>query len=222
MKTISKIATCAFLVVAMAACALAQVADQAQDVDPQATVLANVTEGQGTVAGNTSDWQGWSELTLIPGGALFGVTTKATVITLGFTAGSTVDIANMVIYTTNRSSNVITATKKVTLGAKANPSINLTSTSVCPVQPVSLTNPCFVKLDAIKMALSPLSDYYFVEYFQSDSNNVSMRGAGSSPLAGALSGWQIDGDDTRIPVKGTIPVGYLGASPVFTMYVTNE
>ena len=46
----------------------------------------------------------------------------------------------MVFYTTARASNLITAFKKVTLGGKANPSINLASTSVCPVQPVSVTN----------------------------------------------------------------------------------
>ena len=87
---------------------------------------------------------------------------------------------------------------------------------------VSLANPCFVKLDAIKEALSPLDDYYFVIYFTSDSGNNAVRGAGSSGDQGALSGWLIDGDDTRIPVGGTIPVGYAGAAPVFLMYATNE
>jgi hypothetical protein len=207
----------------MAACALAQAPDLGSTQAPQTTVvLSNVTEGQGTATGNNTDWEGWSELTLIPGASLFGVTTKSTVLYLGFSAGSTVNIANMMLYTTARSGNTVTAIKKVTLGTKANPTIDLTSTTVCPVQPVSVANPCFVKLDPIKMALSPLSDYYFVEYFTSDSNNVSMRGAGSSPLTGALSSWQIDGDDTRIPVGGTIPVGYNGQPPVFLMYITNE
>jgi hypothetical protein len=218
MNTISKLATFALLVMVMTACALAQ----APAGGPQVTVLSNLTEGQAAATGNASDWEGWSELDLIPGAALFGVTTKATVLTLGFSSGSTATVSNMVLYTTNRSSNLITATKKVTLGAKANPIINLASTSVCPVQPVSVANPCFVKLDAIKEALSPSSDYYFVIYFTSDSGNNAVRGAGSSSEPGALSGWLIDGDDTRIPVAGTIPVGYNGAAPVFLMYATNE
>ena len=218
MKTLCKVATLTLLLVVTAVGALAQ--DEARS--HTTTVLANLTEGQGTVVGSTSDWEGWSELTLIPGGALFGVSTASTVITLGFSAGSTVNIQNMILYTTARSGSTITATKKVTLGGKSNPTISLSSTSVCPTQPVSLTNPCFVKLDAIKEALSPLNDYYFVEYFTSDSNNNSMRGAGASNFNNGLTGWQIDGDDTQIPVAGTIPVGYSGQAPIFTMYLTNE
>jgi len=218
MKTLCKVATLTLLLVLTAVGALAQDEARAQST----TVLMNLTEGQGTALGNDNDWEGWSELTLIPGGALFGVSTKATVITLGFSAGSTVNIQNMILYTTARSGITITATKKVTLGGKSNPTIDLASTSVCPTQPVSVTNPCFVKLDAIKEALSPLSDYYFVEYFTSDSNNNSMRGAGSSNLNNGLTAWQIDGDDTQIPVAGTIPVGYSGQAPIFTMYLTNE
>jgi hypothetical protein len=214
MKTFCKTATLALIVALAAVYALAQT--------PEATVLANLTEGQGTAPGNPYDWEGWSELDLIPGAALFDVSGKSTVLTLGFSAGSTVNIENMILYTTGRSGSTITALKKVTLDKKANPTINLTSTSTCPVQPVSTTNPCFVKLDAIKEALSPLSDYYFVVYFTSDDDNMSMRGAGSSGLQGALSGWQIDGDDTRIPVGGTVPVGYNGAAPIFLMNVTNE
>jgi hypothetical protein len=214
MKIFCKLAMCALVLAVMAGNSFAQ--------DVPLTTLMNLTEGQGTAPGNSSDWQGWSEVDLIPGGGLFGVTAKSSYATLGFSAGSTVNISNMVFYTTARASNLITAFKKVTLGGKANPSINLASTSVCPVQPVSVTNPCFIKLDAIKVALSPLSDYYLVVYFTSDSGNNTMRGAGSSGLQGTLSGWLIDGDDTRIPVGGTIPVGYTGYAPVFLMSVTNE
>jgi hypothetical protein len=217
MKKIFKLATFAFLVAAIAGCALAQTT-----VEPPVAALANLTEGQGVATGDSHDWEGWSELTLIPGGGLLGTSPKSFVITLGFSAGSTVNVANMALYTTARASNLVTAVKKVTLGKKANPTIDLTSTANCPVQPVSVTNPCFIKTDAIKVTLSPLDDYYFVEYFTSDSNNNTVRGAGSSGFLGALSGWLIDGDDTRIPVGGTIPVGYTGQSPVFTMYITNE
>jgi len=222
MKTFCKLATFVLLVAVTGTCAWAQASDEGSTKVPETTVLANLTEGQGAFPGNSTDWEGWSELTLIPGGAIFAQAGKTTVLRLGFSAGSTVNIANMVLYTTARSGSTVTATKKVTLGGKANPTIDLASTTVCPTQPVSVANPCFVKLDAIKEALSPLSDYYFVEYFTSDSNNVSMRGAGPSTLPGSLTAWQIDGDDTRIPVGGTIPVGYTGQPPVFLMYVTNE
>ena len=214
MKIFCKLAMCALVLAVMAGNSFAQ--------DVPQTTLTNLTEGQGTALGNTNDWEGWSEIDLIPGGGLFGVTSKSTIATLGFSAGSVVDISNMVLYTTSRASNIITAVKKVTYTKKANPSIDLASTAVCPVQPVSLANPCFIKLDAIKVALSPLNDYYLVVYYTSDSNNNSMRGAGSSTLTGALSGWLIDGDDTRIPLGGTIPVGYTGAPPVFLMALTNE
>jgi len=221
MKTLCRFATFVLLLAVSATWLPAQATDTGETKPTVTVVLANLIEGQGSLPGNTSDWEGWSELTLIPGAGMFAQTGKTTVLTLGFSAGSTVNIANMVLYTTARGSNNVTAVKKVTLGKKANPSINLLSTTVCPNQPVSVASPCFVALDSIAEALSPLNDYYFVEYFTSDSENQTMRGAGSASNQGALNAWQIDGDDTRIPVGGTIPVGYTAGSPIFLTYVTN-
>jgi hypothetical protein len=217
MITVRKIAICILAMAAIVAYSAAQ--------SGQATVLSNMTEGQGYLPGNSSQWDGWSEIDLIPGGALFDVSTKTIVLTLGFSGGSTANIENMVLYTTARATNVVTNITKVTLDKKANPIIDLASSTTCPVQPVSTTNPCFVKLDPTKVTLSTLDDYYFVVYFTSDSSNETMRGAGSgasSVAQGALSGWQIDGDDSRIPLQGFIPEGYNGSAPVFLSYVTNE
>lgn len=226
MKT--KFATFVLVLVVAATLAAAQNNDRASiapdsRVAPQVTPLMNLTEGASQVPGNGSDWEGWSEIDSIPGAALFGVGGKASYLTIGFSGGSTVDINSMVLYTTNRASNVITKVTKVMYLKKANPSIILTSTTNCPTQPVSATNPCFIKLDKVAAALSPLNDYYFAIYFTSDSNNNSMRGAGSAgDQAGALTGWQIDGSDGLIPIGGIIPVGDNGSAPLFLMYLTNE
>jgi hypothetical protein len=227
MKNIGKFATLALMLVVMAAFAVAQ--DRASTgTEPRVstrttTVLSNLTEGAPAVPGNGSDWEGWSEIDYIPGASLFGVTTKDSYFTLGFSGGSTVDINSMVLYTTARGSNVVTKVTKLTYLSKANPSINLTSTSNCPVQPVSAANPCFIKLTKAAIELIPTNDYYFAIYFTSDSNNNSMRGAGStSDQAGAITSWQIDGSDGLIPVGGTVPVGDGGGAPLFLMYLTNE
>jgi hypothetical protein len=189
---------------------------------PLTTVLSNLTEGAAGAPGNSTDWEGWSEIDYIPGAALFGVDSTDSYLTIGFSAGSTVNITSMVLYTTARASNVVTKVTKVTYLKKANPVIDLTSTTNCPTQPVSATNPCLIKLDKAAVEMIATNDYYFAIYFTSDSGNNSMRGAGGSNQSGALMGWQIDGDDGLIPVGGTIPVGNQGAAPLFLMYLTNE
>jgi hypothetical protein len=187
------------------------------------TTLVNITEGQGVISSpGTQAWDGMSELVLIPGASLMGAASTSTVLYLGFTGGSEADVDNMVLYTTPRNGSMITATKKVTLGKLANPSINLTSTSVCPVQPVSATNPCIIALDKISGALSPLDDYYFVIYFTLDTNNEKLFGVGQSVAPGALSGWSLYGDQTRIGKDGALPAGNSGASPSFLLYAANE
>src|SRR5271155_2435605 len=170
MKTFYRLATFALMMSmsVLAASAFAQ--------NRQATVLSNITEGQGTITSSGNpQWDGMPELVLIPGASLMG-SAASTVLYIGFTGGAEADIDNMVLYTTARNANEITATKKVTLGKLANPSINLTSTSVCPVQPVSATNPCIIALDKISGALSPLDDYYFAIYFTLDTNNEKILG----------------------------------------------
>ncbi len=195
----------------------------APDAAPPTAALANVTEGQGViVSSGNPQWDGLSELVLIPGASLMGASPSKTGFYIGFTGGSEADIDNMVLYTTPRNGTTITAIKKLKLGGVSNPSIVLTNKSVCPVQPVSATNPCIIRLDTVSGALSPLDDYYFVVYFSLDSNNEHISGAGSSFAPGSLSGWWLYGDQTRIGKDGALPVGNAGAAPFFLLYLTNQ
>jgi hypothetical protein len=218
MKTFYKLATFILTMTVLTASVFAQ------KPAPAATVLANLTEGQGiiTSSGNPS-WDGLSELVLIPGASLMGASSTTTVLHLGFTGGSEADIGNMVLYEVPRNGSTVIKVSKVTLGASQSPSIVLTSTSVCPVQPVSVTNPCIVRLDTVKLALSPLYDYYFAVYFTLDTNNEKISGVGQTASAGALSGWSLYGDQTRIGAKGALPVNEDSDQPPFFLaYVTNE
>jgi hypothetical protein len=195
----------------------------APEAAPPAAALANVTEGQGVITSSGNpQWDGLSEIVLIPGASLMGASSSKTGLYIGFTGGSEADIDNMVLYTTPRNGTTITAIKKLKLGGVSNPSLVLTSKSVCPVQPVSVTNPCIVRLDTVTGALSPLDDYYFVIYFTLDSNNEKISGAGSSFAAGSMSGWSLYGDQTRIGKDGALPSGNAGAGPFFLLYLTNQ
>lgn len=212
MKTFCRLAACALMTCMVATLALAQA---------PATTLSNLAEGVGSINAGSGNWANFSEIVLIPGSAIFGVKGSSTVLTLAFTAGSTVDIGNMVLYKSARSGNTNLGTKKVLLGGVSNPSINLTKTSVCPVQPVSSTNPCLIKLDPVKLALSPLNDYWFVVYFANDSNNTTML-PGYSTEQGSLSGFFMTGDETRIKSKGALPTGNGNATPYFLVSLTNQ
>jgi hypothetical protein len=80
-----------------------------------------------------------------------------------------------------------------------------------------------VRLDTVKLALSPLYDYYFAVYFTLDTNNEKISGVGQTASAGALSGWYLYGDQTRIGAKGALPVNEDSDQPPFFLaYVTNE
>ncbi|MBI3478605.1 MAG: hypothetical protein HY010_22995 [Acidobacteria bacterium] len=214
MKTFCKFTASVLLMFLMATYSVGQ-------TDAPQAALANISEGVGTINGGSNNWAGFSELVLIPGSSFLGIKAATNVFTLVFTGGSTVDIGNMVLYKTARSGGANLGTKKLTLGLVSNPSINLTSPSVCPNQPVSTTNPCYIKLDALKGALSPLNDYYFVVFFLNDTNNQTVVG-GRSPLQGALSGFFMSGDETRIKKNGAIPNGNSDAAPIFLAYVTNQ
>lgn len=209
---------CRFATFALVLC-MATASAVAQEPAAQ---LSNLAAGVGDITSQTLNWAGYSELVLIPGSELFNVKSTASYLRIGFTAPTTVDIGNMVLYVTARNSTTVTGTKKVKLGGISNPSINLASTSVCPVQPVSATNPCIIKLDAVTGALSPLDDYYFTIYFMNDSNNQSVSSAGPASSEGGLSGYYMSGDETRIKKKGTLPTGYNAQPPHFLLYVTNE
>src|SRR5580698_8523911 len=154
----------------------------------------------GPVASNSS-WSGFSAISLIPGAALIPVTSTQTVFYLGFTAGATADISNMVLYTTARGSSTITAVTPVTLGGVSNPSINLASSTVCPIIEISNFNPCIVRLDPTKITLSALSDYYLVVYFTAnDTNNQSIGLTTPSFPQSSLRGTYFNGDDSRLSV----------------------
>jgi hypothetical protein len=217
MKTFYKLATMTLMMTVLAAGAFAQ-------KQPPAAALANLTEGQGTIIGSGSQaWDGLSEFVLIPGASLMGASSTTTALYIGFTGGSEADIGNMVLYEVPRNGSTVIKVEKVTLGATSSPSINLTSTSVCPIQPISATNPCIVRLDTVKLALTPLDDYYFTIYFTLDTNNEHISGLGQTGSQGALSGWFLYGDQTRIGVKGAIPTNENSDQPPFFLaYVTNQ
>jgi hypothetical protein len=176
----------------------------------------------GPVTSNTS-WSGFSAISLIPGAALIPVTSTQTTFYLGFTAGTTADIGSMVLYTTTRGGSTITAVTPVTLGGVSNPSINLASATVCPIQEISNYNPCIVRLDPTKLVLSATSDYYLVVYFTaSDSNNQSIGGTAPSLGLSSIMGWDLDSNQSQLTVGSPIPAGNSGRQPFFLMYVMTD
>lgn len=178
----------------------------------------------GPVSANVS-WSGYSALSLVPGAGLIpsAKPSKTTAFYLGFTAGTTADVSNMVLYTTARGSSTITAVTPVTLGGISNPSINLASKTVCPVQPPSAANPCIVHLDALTLTLSALSDYYLVVYFTANDNNNDTIGATEPQFyQTSLKGWFEHSDESQLTVGQSIPSGNTGAPPYYLMYVMTD
>jgi len=221
MNTFNKLAkfvlTPALMMLVLAASAFAQAPG------PQ-TTLANLTEGQGTIdSGGNPQWDGYSELVLIPGASLIGASSTSTALYITFTGGTEADIGNMVLYSTLRGNDAVIKATKVTLGSSSDPSINLASTSVCPNGAPTVTTPCIIRLDTVKAALSTLDDYYFVIYFTLDTNNEKITGAGQSIEQGGLSGFYLYGDQTRIGAKGAIATNEnTDQSAFFLTYVANE
>ena len=208
MKTVCKFATLMLMMLAFALHGFA------------ATPLNLVRGVGGPVAANTS-WSGYSTLALIPGAGLIPPASSTTAFYYGFTAGSQADITNMVLYTTARGSSTITAVTPVKYGGVSNPSIVLSNTSVCPVQPLSTGSPCFVRFDPLTLTLSALNDYYLVVYFTpSDSNNSSIGATVPQYLRSSLQGWYIGNvDETQLTVGQSIPSGNNGNQPYFLMFV---
>ena len=216
MKTVSKFVAFTLLLLTVAYCSAGEKAT---------TPPANLVRGSvGPFSLNTS-WSGYSVVTLIPGASLIPVTSTQTVLYLGFAAGSEADITNMVLYTTARGSLTITAVTPVTLGGVSNPSIILSSTSVCPTQPLSVTSVCVVRLDPTSIVLSATNDYYFVVYFTSDGNNGAIgspQNQNSSGLS-ALRSWYIGGtNETTLTVGDSIPNNGFDNTPFFLMYVMTD
>jgi len=215
-KSVCRYAALLCLLAALSALAFSQ-----NPVDPAATTQ-NLVRGVVGPLGNSGSWANYSLLNEIPGSGLFPISSSNTVFYFGFTAGTTADISNIVLYTTARGSQKITAVTPVKLGGVSNPSINLSSTSVCPVQPLSSTNPCIVKFDPLAVTLSPASDYYLVLFFANDSNNAAIGGAYPNGTGASFSGAYVSGtDETHLAVGQSIPVVTSNHS-FFLMYVMNN
>ena len=154
--------------------------------------------------GGASNWTGISLVENIPGTSLYPVTSETTVLYIGFTAGTTVDLGNMVLYSTARENATITAVTPVKLWGRSDPSISLTDTRVCPKQPISGTNPCILRLDPIKLSLSTLNDYYLTVYFAKtdDDNHVARPRAFIGSLTG---GEDVGKDDTQLKEGDSVP-----------------
>ena len=187
---------------------------------PAAAKPLNLERGVVGPVSTSPSWAGYSALNLIPGAGLIPISTQATVFYLGFTAGTAADVSNMVLYTTPRNSSKISAVTPVTYGGVSNPSINLSSKTVCAVPPSSGT-PCIVRLDPLTLVPSALSDYYLVVYFTaSDSNNTAVGLTQPSFSQSSLRGTYMSGDESRLTVGQSLPSNLsFSNQPYLLMYV---
>jgi len=218
MRNVYRFATLALVMLVVSVCGFSQKSATKEATTP----TLNLVRGAIGPMGSNTSWANYSLLTLVPGAGLIPITSTQTVFYLGFTAGSEADISNMVLYTTVRGTSTITAVTPVTRGGVSNPSISLTSTSVCPVQPLSASDPCIVRFDPTSIALSALNDYYFVVYFTNDSNNESIGGAEPSYNLSTLLGWYVGSvDETRLTVGESLPSGCCHV-PYFVMFVMSN
>jgi len=173
---------------------------------PPTAAPTNLVPGIGPLLlpGGSSSWTGISLVENIPGTSLYPVKSDRTVLYIGFTAGTTVDLGNMVLYTTAGEHDTITAVTPVKLHGRSDPSISLNDTRVCPIQPLSGTNPCIIRLDPIDLSLSPRNDYYFTVYFAKTDDNTHV--ARPRAFIGSLTGGEDVGKyDTQLGVGGTVP-----------------
>jgi hypothetical protein len=211
--------TLLMFVIAMACLAGTVVAQQRP-----ATAPINLVAGVGGPVSSSNQWSDYSALNLIAGAFIFPAvaTVKTTVLYIGFTAGTEADIGNMVLYTTKRGSSKITAVMPVKLTGVSDPIISLTNKKVCPNQPISVANPCVIRLDPMTLNLSTLSDYYFVMYLSTSNNNETLGAANAQYPITSLTGWFLSGDQTRLKVGNSIPSGYNGTHPYFLLYVMSN
>lgn len=184
----------------------------------------NLVAGVGGPVSTSNQWENYSALNLIAGAFIFPAVAqvKTTVLYIGFTGGTEADIGNMVLYTTKRGSSKITAVTPVKLKGASNPIISLTSKKTCPTQPISVSNPCVIRLDPMKLTPSTLSDYYFVVYFGNNSNNETVGAANAQYPITSHTGWYSGGDQTQQKVGDSIPSGYTGSHPYFLLYVMSN
>jgi hypothetical protein len=174
-----------------------------------------------SVTSSTGAWSGFSAINLVPGSALYPISSTQAVFYLGFVGGTTVDVGNMALYTTARGSLKVTAVTPVKLKGVSNPTIALTNKSTCPLQPVSTTAVCLVRLDPVAITLSAEADYYLVTYFTSNSNNSAVNAANALGPIPSLAGSFDSVDDTHLAVGQSIPVAATGV-PNFLMQVMSN
>jgi hypothetical protein len=208
----------------MVAIVLASLASTAFAQQRPAAPPINLVAGVGGPVSSSNQWENYSALNLIAGAFIFPAVAqvKTTALYIGFTGGTEADIGNMVLYTTKRGSSKITAVTPVKLKGVSNPIISLTNKKVCPIQPISTSNPCVIRLDPMTLTLSTLSDYYFVMYFASNSNNATVGAANAQYPITSLTGWYLSGDQTQLTVGASIPSGYSGSHPYFLLYVMSN
>jgi hypothetical protein len=165
----------------------------------------NLVPGVGPllIPGGSSNWTGLSVVENIPGTSLYPIQSDTTVLYIGFTAGTTVKIGNMVLYSTARENSTITAVNPVEFHGVSNPTFSLTDTKVCPTQPISGTSPCILRLDPIKLTLSPLNDYYLAVYFTETDDDTHV--ARPRAFIGSLTGGEEVGDATQLKVGASVP-----------------
>jgi hypothetical protein len=218
MKTVCKFATLTLIMLAISVHGFSQVATRQKPT----TTTQNLVRGVFGPIGSDSSWANFSVFNVIAGSQLFPISSPTTVFYFGFTAGSEADISNMVVYTTPRGSLTISAVTPVKLGGVTNPSINLASTSVCPTQPLSTTNPCIVRFDPTTLTLSPASDYYLTVFFANNSNNSAISATQPNGGQSSLSSVFLGGTDyTQLKVGNSLP-STANRAPNFLMYVMNN
>jgi hypothetical protein len=208
----------------MFAIAVASLASTVVAQQSPAAAPINLVAGVGGPVSSSNQWENYSALNLIAGAFIFPAVAqvKTTVLYIGFTAGTEADIGNMVLYTTKRGSSKITKVTPVKLKGVSNPIISLTNKKVCPTQPLSISNPCVIRMDPITLTPSTLSDYYFVMYLANNTNNESVGAANSQYPITSLTGWYLGGDQTQLKAGSTIPSGYSGSHPYFLLYVMSN
>jgi hypothetical protein len=221
MNTLSKLTIPTLLISALAFACLANTA--VAQKRPAAPPI-NIVAGVGGPVSSSNQWEDYSALNLIAGAFIFPATQGVahTVLYIGFTAGTEADIGNMALYTTKRGNPKITAVTSVKLNGASNPIISLTNKKVCPIQPISTTNPCVIRLDPIAFTPSTLSDYYFVLYFGKNTNNATVGAANALFPITSLTGWFLGGDQTQLKVGNSIPSGNGGTHPYFLLYVMSN
>jgi hypothetical protein len=216
-----KLITPTLLIFALAFASLANTAVAQQQ---PATAPINLVAGVGGPVSSSNHWENYSALNLIAGAFIFPAVAgvKQTVLYIGFTGGTEADIGNMVVYSTKRGSQKITKVLPVKLKGVSNPIISLTNKKTCPIQPISVSNPCVIRLDPITLTPSTLSDYYFVMYLANNTNNENISAANAQYPITSLTGWYLTGDQTQLAAGSTIPSGYTGNHPYFLLYVMNN